>query len=348
MVYHVLRYCCMALLLVVAASVVAADDAESLYQAELGVASKDEASRDDNLRRALTMVLGRVVTRDDMASKPVGSMLLHPANFVDEFEYLSAKDGSTGDLMRVRFDEEAILRALQRSGMGAWGARRPEIVIWLWTQDQAGRQLVILHESPQFERPLASAAAIRRLPWSAPLGDLTDRSNLGSSDAESGIVQRIREATWRYESDFALVGELRRAGDQGWDANWRFVGPAGSDSWQARALEVEAVSTAGIDGAYDRLVKLYAHAGRNSATVELEVEGISSMQDADRCGAYLRSLPSVLRADWLKADANRATWRLTVAGRPEGLAKVVSGSRAVRPVGPPGTEGSVATYRWVP
>jgi hypothetical protein len=348
MVCHVLRHWFITVVVFVAAFGAAAEESESLFRAELVVASKDEASRDDNLRRALTMVLGRVINRESMSSKPVGSMLLHPANYVDEFEYLSGKDTTAADLMRVRFDEDAILRTLQRSGVRVWVSGRPDIVIWLWTFDPPGRQLVILHESPQFEQPLALAAGNRRLRWLAPLGDLTDQSSLSAADGESGNLQRIREATWRYESEFALVGELRRSGEQTWDASWRFVGLAGSDAWQVRALDLDAALIAGVDGVFDRLVKLYAVVGQSSAVFELDVDGISSMQDADRCGAYLRSLPSVTRADWLKAEANRATWRLTVAGRPEAIVQMLSVSRSLRRVDAPGGQQSAASYRWLP
>lgn len=349
MVCHVLRHWFITVVVFVAAFGAAAEEPESLFRTELAVASKDEASRDDNLRRALTMVLGRVIHRESMSSKPVGSMLLHPANYVDEFEYLSGKDATAGALMRVRFDEDAILRTLQRSGVRVWASSaRPDIVIWLWTFDPPGRQLVILHESPQFERPLALAAANRGLRWIAPLGDLTDQSSLSAADGESGNLQRIREATWRYESEFALVGELRRSGEQTWDASWRFVGLAGSDAWQARASDLDSALNAGVDGMFDRLVKLYAAAGQSSAVFELDVDGISSMQDAERCGAYLRSLPSVTRADWLKAEANRATWRLTVAGRPEAIVQMLSVSRSLRPVAAPGGQQSAVSYRWLP
>lgn len=348
MVCHVLRHWLLAMVVLLASDSAVADDAEVLFQAELAVTSKDEPSRDENLRRALTMVLSRVITREAMSSKAVGSMLLHPTVYVDEFEYLPGTDNPERDLMRVRFDGEAIQRTLQRSGVGVWTSVRPEFVIWLWMSDQAGRQPVLLHEVPSFERPIALVAAQRNLKWMAPLGDLTDQSNLSASDVETGNLPRIRGATWRYESDFALVGELKRSGDQTWDATWRFVGPGGTDAWQVRSLELDAALTAGLDGIFDRLVNVYATVGHSSASLELDVEGISSMQDADRCSAYLRSFPSVIRADWLRAEANRATWRLSVVGRPEVTAQMLSVSRALRPVEASDHAASAASYRWVP
>lgn len=326
-----------------------AADASAFYEAEIAVASKGEDARDDNLRRAFTQLLNRTVAPEAMDTKAVGAMLRRPADFVEEFEYLPAKDKAGSEVIRVRFDVEAFREALQRAAIPEWGPERPQVVVWLWVQDASGRRLINLQESPEFQAPLAAASSTRGLGLITPLVDLTDQANLTAADFDSGNVARMREATWRYDSDFAVVGLLQQqAGAPTWHAGWRFVGPAGAGYWHVGPVELVAASTSGIDGAYERMVGLFgASAGRRSE-FDIEVEGIASMQDADRCGSYLRGLPTVKRADWLKAESNVAAWRLTIAGQPESFRQMLAVTRSLRPSALHDTKRQPYLYRWIP
>lgn len=319
-----------------------------LYDAELEVTAKDEMSRDGNLRRALSVVLGRVIRPDALDSKAGGAILGRAADYAEEYEYLPGKAGAGSDVLRVRFDVEALRKSLQQAGIGIWGVERPEVAVWLLVQDGSERRLVIAAESPEFERGLASAAERRKLPIVSPLWDLTDQANLTWADAETGNRDRIREASRRYDSDIALVGVLRRAGEHVWDASWHLGGLGAAADWQATALELDAALQSGVDGAYGRLVDLYAPATRERTVVELQVQGISSMSDAERCGDYLRGLPIVKGVDWVKAESSVATWRLTLAGRPETLRKLLGMSRALKPVAASEAIEATLLYRWAP
>ena len=326
-----------------------AEESGKLYEVEMPVAVRDDASRGENFRHALAQVLGWMISRDGMNSKAGGVILARAKDYVEQFEYLPPKGTAGAETLRVRFDEEALRQSLQKAGIGIWGGERPEVVVWLWVQDNAERRFVNVQESSEFGQALMAAAAARKLPVVAPLWDLTDQTNVSPADAETGNLVRLREATWRYESDTALAGLLRRVGEGTWEVRWRFIGPGVAADWQRAGTALEAALKDGIDGAYSRLVNLYAPASKEQTVLELEVEGISSMHDAERCGDYLRGLPIVNRADWLKAESNVATWRLTLTGRPETLRQILANSRALRRAAPAdGGNEPTMVYRWVP
>lgn len=324
-------------------------DSAALYQIDLPVAVRDDAARGGNFRRALSLILGRIISREALESKSGGAILGRAADFVEQFEYLSAGGNSRSEVLRVRFDDEELRDALQRARIGVWGAERPDIVVWLLMQDGAERRFVDLSESPEFDRALKAAADQRALPITSPLWDLTDQASLTWADAETGNRERIREATRRYGSDNALVGRLQRAADHSrWDSSWRFSGLGGAAEWQANSLDLDAALQSGIDGAYGRLIDLYAPLTREETVVEIEIEGVDSMTEAERCGEYLRGLPIVKRADWVRAEASGATWRLTLAGRTETLRQILAVSRALRPAAARESGGPALNYSWMP
>jgi hypothetical protein len=195
---------------------------------------------------------------------------------------------------------------------------------------------------------LQKAAERRRLSAILPLLDLTDQGSLNAADIESGNIARIRSAAWRYETEVALVGVLVPAGDFQWESRWRFVGPGQSSEWKLGPMGSEEVMRGAVDGAYGHLVRLYAPGGRGANTLEVQVEGILSMNDGDRCGQYLRTLPTVRRADWASADASVVSWRLSVAGNAESFRAILADSRRLRPVAGPGQSGGGRVYQWVP
>lgn len=316
------------------------------YEVELAGAARDEASRGEEFRRALSVVLGRVISPEAMESKAGLAILGRAGDFVEQYEFLPQQGSGGVEMMRIRFDDEGLRNVLRRAGIGVWEGNRPELVVWLWVQDEGGRYLVNLQESPDFDRPLRAAAEHRWISVTAPLGDLTDQTSLTWTDAETGNQGRIREATRRYDSDTALVGLLRRSTEGQWDAVWRFAGLGDTAEWRTHGPDRGAALQSGIDGAYGRLVKLYAPTAREENVVELQIEGIASMSEAGRCGDYLRGLPLVKRADWIRAEADGATWRLTVAGRIETLRRILAASRVLQPV--TAADGQSLVYRWTP
>jgi uncharacterized protein len=337
--------------LVMAAGAARAEPAVSLYQEEIAVSAKDDKSRGEDFRRALSGVLGRVIAVDALTAPAVAALLGQASDFVEEFEY-RAPTNASGEppgrsQLRVVFDREHLGQKLAAARIGAWGQERPDVVVWLSLQEGAQHRFVAAEES-EFSNPLNAAASTRRLPVILPLLDLADQTNLAPGDIEAGDPTRIREATAHYESDVALAGSLRRVGEGAWEGSWRFLGFGENQTWRSGPSELQAVLKSGIDGAYGRLIDIYAPKLKSQSMIELQVEGIASMSDAGHCGDYLRSLPIVTQADWLRAEPNGAVWRLKLSGNPETFRKILGVSRLLRPAaGEPGGRGGFA-YRWVP
>ena len=332
--------------------IVSAAEVPDQYQQELSVSATDDTSRVEDFRRALSQVLGRLIAREAMGTKTVSALLARSSDYVEQFEYLAAPmnpgEASSRSALRVRFDRYRLNQLLRGAGIGIWGGERPELVVWLVVHDGSEGRFTGGDESAEFNQPLQSAGGMRGLPIVMPLLDLTDQTNLTLADVEAGNEGRIREATRRYESDVALAGTLRRAGDNTWEASWLFVGFGQNAKWRAGPLELREVIQAGVDGAYGRLISLYAPAGKVETVVEVEIRGIASMSDAERCGDYLRTLPTVKQVDWLRAELSLAVWRVRLAGSVDTFRQILGVSRVLRSAAVAKGGNGVIVYQWVP
>ncbi|MBM4201842.1 MAG: DUF2066 domain-containing protein [Gammaproteobacteria bacterium] len=338
------------LVLLLLARVGIAADTTGLYDETMTVTARDDKARAEDIRRALTEVLGRVIAPEDVQAKPAAALLAHATDYVDQYEYRSgetAEGRTVGGRLEVRFDRERVDQALARAGIAVWGDKRPELLVWLTVMDGATSRFIGAEDGGALTAALQQAATRRRLPVILPLLDLTDQANLNAADLDAVNLGRIRGAVWRYETDVALIGTLIPAGDFQWESRWRFVGPGQTAEWTLEALGSEAALNAAVDAAYSRLVRLYAPTGRGATTLEIRVEGIGSMSEGEICGNYLRGLPAVVRAEWAGADATAVSWRLQIRGSAQSFHQMLADSRGLRPASSPGSGGG-EVYRWAP
>ena len=328
----------------------AAEESPAVYVETVTVGARDDKARAADIRRALTQVLERVIAPEDLHAKSSEAVLGQSAAYVDQYEYRSgepAPERNAPGTLEVRFDRERVDEALARAGFGIWGDERPELLVWLRIMDGATARFIGAEDGGALMSALQKAAAKHRVPVILPLLDLTDQTNLTSADLDTVNLPRIRNAIWRYETEVALIGTLVPSGDFEWESRWRFVGPGQTAEWTQGALGSEEALAGAVDGAFGRLVRLYAPAGRAVATLEIRVEGIGSMAEGEACGRYLRGLPAVRSAEWASADASAVSWRLKVGGSAQAFHQLLADSRRLRPAAEPGSAGA-KVYQWVP
>ncbi|RYU58166.1 DUF2066 domain-containing protein [Methylolobus aquaticus] len=340
------RLTSVALILLSVVRVCEAEESPALYVETVTVGARDDKARAGDIRRALSQILERVIAPEDLHGKAGESVLGQSAAYVDQYEYHSGEPGAAGTL-EVRFDREQVDEALAHAGFGILGDERPELLVWLRIMDGATARFIGAEDGGALMSALQKAAAKHRVPVILPLLDLTDQTNLTSADIDTVNLPRIRDAIWRYETEVALIGTLVPSGDFEWESRWRFVGPGQAAEWTQGAMGSEEALAGAVDGAFGRLVRLYAPAGRTGATLEIRVEGIGSMTEGEACGRYLRGLPAVRSAEWASADASAVSWRVQVGGSAQAFHQLLAESRRLRPAAEPGSAGA-KVYRWVP
>ncbi|WP_119629593.1 DUF2066 domain-containing protein [Methylocaldum marinum] len=319
---------------------------KGLYRTDVAVQSKDESTRNEDIRRALEQVLKRLVRSDAMQSKAVGAMLEKPEQFVLQYEYISKPSADTPlDYLRVDFDSPRLNDALRKSNISPWGEQRPEVLVWLSIEENSEKSIFAADQMPEMDRTLRAAAGENGLPVTAPLWDLTDQQNLNFEDFETGNGERIRQASARYESDAVLAGRLSHEPDGTWDAVWRLYLQNIEETWQGNSPDAPAAIRSGIAGVYSRLAERFIPRTTRETILELKVFGLSSLGAIDRAASNLSGLSQVRKLEMLGVDADYALFKLYVRGDRASLEETLALGRVLRPVANEDRQFSGLTYQ---
>lgn len=317
-----------------------------LYQAELPVQNKDEATRADAFRRGLNQVLQRVIRPEDLASSAVKSMLAKPEAVVLQFEY-SGETREGRPILRVDFDAARIVELLGKRSIGVWGAERPDILVWVAIEDSQPPRIFSQEQSPELDRLLNDRAAEYGLSITVPLGDLTDEQALNVGDIATGNGERIRAASVRYETPVILAGRLVTKPGGGVEADWRLYQGTKEDRWQTKSGDAREAMSNGIADTYARLASRSIPRTATIATLGLRVTGIASLDDANRVTAYLSKLSPVTKVEWQAAGVDDAAFRVSVRGGREMLEQTLALGTLLRPETGDSRGFSGLTYRMV-
>ncbi len=313
---------------------------------DVAVQSKDESTRIEDIRRALELVLKRLVRIDAMQSKAVRAMLEKPDQFVLQYEYVTKSTGGTPlDYLSVDFDPSRIKNTLRESNISPWGEQRPEVLVWLSIEDNTQKSMFVADQMPEVDRALHAAAEENGVPVTVPLWDLTDQQSLSLDDLETGNEERIRQASLRYETDAILAGRLSHRLDGTWDASWRLYLQNMDATWQGNFSDLPGAFRSGTSGVYTRLAERYIPRTSQVTTLELKVVGLSSLDAIDRATAYLSRLSQVEKLEWLGVDADHAVFKLYVLGDRTSLEEVLALGRVLRPVADQDRHFSGLTYQ---
>ena len=326
-----------------------AAEVAGLYRAEVAVAGRDEAGRTRAIRQGLEQVMRRVVPVDDLGSKGVRAVLAKPEACVLQYEYTGAyRYGNP--VLQVDYDGDRIRQLLRKQGIETWGPERPEILIWLTLEDERPARFIGADTLPDLEDMLGELADEDGLAVTLPLGDLVDEQSLIAADIDAGNGERIREASARYETPAILTGRLAKkpGGIQG---DWSLYRGSREDTWQTPpAADLRGALNSGLAGTYARLAAQLVPRSGSTATVELRVVGIASLEDSDRVSAYLGHLSPVTRAELLSVGAGDASFRLRVRGGQKMLEDNLAAGTLLRPASDEGLglEPVPLTYRLMP
>ena len=319
----------------VAAPPGAAVEVQGLYEARVPQTERGPAARSAAIRlameRVLTKVTGRVAL--DKALQPLvddAERYLRQYRFEEvertEEEVAPEEAGAPEEEaegkplghLRVWFDRQPILEALQQRGQPVWPATRPRTLVWLAVEDGGGRHLVGANEAGPWPETLRQRAEARGLPAALPLLDLQDRARIESADVWGGFRQVIEKASERYQAQAILVGRAFRSGKGVWQARWSLYQGNSDRHWQARVASREAAAAAGVDGAADALAERFAqtYGPGAAAGLLLQVDGVGDLAGYRRVVEYLLDLDGVAELRVMQVEPSRLTCRLALEVAP--------------------------------
>ncbi len=317
--------------------------APDLFESEVAVSDQTPAVRKGAFRSALSRTLVRVAgDQSVLASEQARGLLEDPARLVQQYRYFTEQAGSTPALkLWVRFDGDAIRRALQQQGMSYWGSERPDTLVWLAVEDRGRRYIVSADDSSDVHRQIERAAQARGVPILFPLMDLEDQSQVRFSDLWGGFFDKVLIASKRYNPPAVLIGRLNRSPSGGWASRWQLDVVGRTNEWSDSHRQLDELSRQGIEDVADILATRFSVANNSEqgSTVDITVNGIETLAAYARINQYLASLSSVSDVRVARLTPDSVSYALQVSGSLQDLTRTVSIGSLLEPApgGFPGT-----------
>jgi hypothetical protein len=294
-----------------------------IYQAQVPVADRSEASKPAAFEAALRIVLVRVTGRRTADEEPAFAPLLGNARRYVQ-QYRDTQDGQ----LWVSFDAAAIDRWLAQNNQPLWGRERPSTFVWLTVPGGAQGGSVITAEDTSDLKTAVDAAAYQRgapVLWPS-VADL-QRNHLDYAAVSAAGAGTLADVGHRAGAEATLIGRAGAGGAGGAAApvRWTFL-------YQDRSSEFSGAPAEGINRAADTYASLFAVSGAAAPAV-IEVGGVNDLKDYAYVQGYLESLAFISHVGVEALSGNVVRFRLTTRGGAEALQNALPLSGRLQPGG---------------
>lgn len=359
------------LLLLLGTGSLSAAQVGSLYEAEVPVAGQETEQRNQAILAAFRQVLVKVTGNRGVARLPrVVADLAEAPRYVQQYRYrlkpvdpssqrpveispppVEAADAPPSSspmeeglepelpvepqrMLRVRFDGDAINRLLRQRGLSIWGETRPATLLWLTTEQEGRRALLVPEAEEATLRAVMVAADQRGVPLLLPLMDLEDQSRLHISDIWGGFADNIREASRRYGPDAIITGRLVQFAPDLWRASWTLYLEHDVLIWDSEGDSLEMASEAGIQSGIDMLASRFAPVigAVDTGRIRVRISGVNTLASYTRVNRYLWEQSGAERVDLVYTEPDAVVYSLRISGGKEALEQRIALSGTLLPL----------------
>lgn len=319
-----------ALLTLVSVSLQAAE-VNNIYEAEVLVSGQDRKERHRAVRSGLVTVLIKATGNSQAALQPgVPQLLDNSLKLLQQYRYQTEKrpDAISGefveqDIIWLRYNGNAIDRALRDIDVRVWPKTRPNTLVWLAIEEGSHRRLSS-GQDILFRDIVEREAGRRAIPVILPLMDLEDQRRLQVSDVWANFQDSIQAASARYQPEAVLVGRLQRLSASKWQARWSYFKGSRAWDWQLDGNLIEALA-AGLDGAAEVLAAdiINSKPTNEQGVIKVLVKNIFTVDDYARTDSYLRSFDNVVDVQASRVERKQIMFNLVLRGNSDALQRAV-------------------------
>lgn len=355
-----LRGVCMLCFMAALPSSAYAEKRVDLYTLNQLVIDQSLGLRQQATAKGLATTLVKVTGRQDILENPwVKEAFTQSTTYLKQYSYSSTDETITlagselpASRLLLQYSPLAIQRLLQSAQLPTWPENRPEVLLWV-ASDQQGKRLL----DAQTVEALAikEAGDLRGLPIVMPSLDLLDRQTLPATRLWAMDEGAIGEASIRYGADGVLAGRLTQVTPDQWKATFLLMDKRERHYFTAEDASVQRVAQRIIDQV------AYYFAGRDAIVVNDErtaqslmvaIENIHTFEDYAGLVNYLDNVPFIAGTTVTRVDGSQVILQLAYNGSAEKLLATLSESEflALQPLSAETVVGAqpllAATFTW--
>ena len=334
-----------AIAVALSAGQVGAAEVGGLYEAEVFVVDKTEASREAGLGDALAAVITKVTgRRNPRSNAAIADATASPGRFVQQFRYRqeqAAADIGIQEAPRwylwARFDSGVVDGLIRDAGWRIWGRLRPEVILWVALEQSGERRILGGEESVDLAVVMRDAARLRGVPVVLPLLDLEDQSRLRTSDIWGGFNERIRVASDRYQANVILAARVYRLLPSLWEGKFSLTIGDDIQEWTGQGDILELVLSDAVNEVADRLALRFAGPGMlvDADGFRVVINGVRGVADYARALEYLGALEQITEVSVTRVVADEVRFQVQARGGKESLVNLIRVGGVLTPEGLP-------------
>ncbi len=300
MTRHFFLFLCLNCAILCAAPPCRAVGNPELYHVVVPVADRSDAGRGDAVQAAMKIVLVRVTGRRSAeGDSSLAPMVDGADRYVQAYRY--APDGQ----LWVAFDGAAIERWLTQNGQPVWGSARPSTFVWLLlTTAQQNGVIATQDDKSDLKALIDERAAQRGIPLLWPTASDLQANRLDFAAASAAPPDLLVSIARRLGAQGVLIGRAQNGGASA-NVSWKLL-------FQTQSGEAEGAAE-GVDLAADTYASIFAAQG-GVLPVDIDVDGIGSLQDYAQVQAYLESLSLVEHVAIVSLTGDSVRFRIGARG----------------------------------
>lgn len=338
------------LFIVLVANPVFAVRVNSIYKADLPVASQSAKDRSHAVLQGFTQVLVKVTGNSRILDNPsVKAWLKNAESLIEEYSYKSQDNVVNAPyLLELNFDPEGINKLLRDAGIPTWGQNRPLILAWVeFEAPDHPAEIVGSDSDGDIHVLLKQYSDQRGLPMLLPMMDVTDLNQVAVSDVVTMSLPTLQNAAKRYGSDALLVGHIMQA-DAGLTSQWKLTMGNNQWNWNISGQDLPEVLSTVVNNVADNLAARYAVVISNNVQTELtlNVTGVKQAAELTQLMTYLQRLSTVAEVRLVRVSNEGVILSVSLRGSKQAFIQATALGKMLKPQ--PGiADENTLNYLWV-
>ncbi|WDE07351.1 DUF2066 domain-containing protein [Thalassomonas viridans] len=320
-------------------------EVKDLYQAKVPVDSQAKAERNRALKQALRAVIVKVSGRESAVDNEViKQAVANHQQYLSQYTYERISTYSANNeqarnklVLLAVFDENKINALFQQANLSLWGNLRPQVLLWLIEEQGLSRNILSASSRSPLPEIAADYARQRGLPVIMPLMDLTDASQIQTSDIWGRFAEPVRTASARYYpeaiviirvSNSSLLPQLPETDsdedcivcqDNNLALDWSLLTDKQVFGGQRQSNNVKALIQEALAEVTQTIYQGYAQSPSSDNELLLDVANVDSLQTYMAVAQFLENLSSVQSVRLVSARGTNRRFSLSLLSGKQAL-----------------------------
>jgi hypothetical protein len=307
----------------------------SIYECEFPIQdSTNTLDQTPLIRQGIKEVLIRASGSEKVLQSHVAQeALTAPDQYVKKLSYHQRSTEERS--IKILFHENLINQLLNKIKQPIWQHQRPLVSVWLMIERGEIPSFVGHDSEPELISEMSKVLTKRAIPFTFPLLDLTDVTEVIEADVWRGSLGSLQKGAARYNPDVILLGRLMKNSENKWQSHWTLLRGDDNIVWihagqNLGSLLNETAETLSLKLVGSNINIVSAKKDINASermTVQhllVAITGILNMEQYAKTLEYLQQQPSVIEVEVSQITPEKTVFNLQISTDKETLRQSIS------------------------